>query len=167
MESWRLLNEADPATAQALLRRCCGSLRWVERMIERRPFGSEAALLAAAREEWLSLGEADWLEAFAHHPRIGDRDSLRARFPETHQLSAQEQAGVAAAGSDVLSALALANREYEARFGFIFIVCASGKRADEMLELLRNRLNNDRDAELRTAAEEQAKITALRLRSLQ
>lgn len=132
-------------------------------MMARRPFGRDARLLAAARIEWFGLTEADWLEAFAHHPRIGDRASLEARFPATHDLSSREQAGVATARAEVLDALADANARYLERFGFIFIVCASGKSADEMLGLLSERLANDRAAELRIAAEEQAKITALRL----
>ena len=129
----------------------------------RRPFGTNAALHAAAREVWFALGEDDWREAFGHHPKIGDRVSLESRFPRTHDLSATEQAGVASARADTLDALAEANATYLERFGFIFIVCATGKTAEEMLQLLRDRLSNDRATELRIAAEEQAKITALRL----
>ena len=132
-------------------------------MLVRRPFGSDGALKTAARDEWLALGEADWLEAFSHHPKIGDRAALAARFPATHDLSAREQSGVNAAGADVIDELARANQTYLDRFGFIFIVCATGKSAVEMLQLLRDRLGNDRATELRIAAEEQAKITALRL----
>lgn len=146
-----------------MLSRACGAHRWVERMVALRPFGSDAALLRAAREAWFALGEADWLEAFSHHPRIGDRAALAARFPATHDLSAQEQSAVAAAHADVIDALAAGNDAYYARFGFIFIVCATGKGAEEMLALLRDRLPNDRATELKIAAEEQAKITALRL----
>ena len=132
-------------------------------MLARRPFGSDGALKAAARDEWLALGEADWLEAFSHHPQIGDRAALAARFPATHDLSAREQSGVNAASAKVIDELAQANATYLDRFGFIFIVCATGKSAVEMLQLLRDRLGNDRATELRIAAEEQAKITALRL----
>jgi len=131
--------------------------------MERRPFGNDARLLRTARIEWFGLTEADWLEAFSHHPQIGDRASLAARFPATHDLSAKEQAAVAQAHDDVLSALAEANATYHERFGFIFIVCATGKTAEDMLALLRARLSNNRATELRIAAEEQAKITALRL----
>lgn len=150
---------------EAVLRRACGSSTWVERMLARRPFPSQAELLKAARDEWFALGEADWLEAFSHHPKIGDRASLEKRFPATHDLSAKEQSGVSAAREDVINALAIDNETYVKRFGFIFIVCATGKSAEEMLKLLRDRLNNDRATELRIAAEEQAKITALRLRA--
>lgn len=157
------IDALPPEAARALLARACGSTRWVDRMLARRPFGSEAALAHAARVEWFALGEQDWLEAFSHHPRIGDRASLDERFPETHDLSQREQAGVAAARTEVLDALARDNAIYADRFGFIFIVCATGKSAEEMLQLLRDRLSNDRATELRIAAEEQAKITAIRL----
>lgn len=163
MASWQV-DHATPASAREILARACGSTRWVERMIARRPFGTDAKLLAAARVEWFGLTEADWLEAFSHHPRIGDRAALEARFPATHDLSATEQARVGGANAEVIAALADANERYVARFGFIFIVCATGKTAEEMLALLRARLANDRAAELRIAAEEQARITALRLR---
>ncbi len=146
-----------------MLSRACGSSRWVDRMMARRPFRSDARLLFAARNEWFGLSEQDWLEAFSHHPKIGDRSALAARFPATHDLSAKEQAGVGSASEDVITALAQANEDYVARFGFIFIMCATGKGAEEMLQLLRDRLPNDRATELRKAAEEQAKITALRL----
>ena len=129
----------------------------------RRPFGNHARLLFAARVEWFGLTESDWLEAFSHHPRIGDRTTLEAQFPQTHDLSSKEQAGAGTAHEDVLTALAEGNDAYVDRFGFIFIVCATGKSAEEMLAILRERLPHDRPTELRIAAEEQAKITALRL----
>jgi 2-oxo-4-hydroxy-4-carboxy-5-ureidoimidazoline decarboxylase len=154
---------ASEADARAMFSRACGSSRWINRMMARRPFGRDARLLMAARAEWFSLGEADWLEAFAQHPQIGDRAALAARFPNTHELSSKEQAAVAAAHADVLTALAEGNQAYADKFGFIFIVCATGKSAEEMLVLLRERLTHDRATELRIAAEEQAKITALRL----
>jgi len=163
MERWQELDSADPADALATLAACCGSSRWAGRMVARRPFGSRDALLNAAADEWWALAPDDWLEAFSHHPRIGDRASLAARFPATHHLSAREQAAVGDATDDVLTALADANQAYVDRFGFIFIVCATGKTANEMLELLRERLPNDRDTELGIAAEEQARITELRL----
>ena len=138
----------------------------VDEAPKRRPFGSGGALVAAAREEWFGLGRADWLEAFGHHPKIGDRDSLRQRFARTAHLSEREQAGVDGAPDDVLEALAAGNREYERRFGYIFIVCASGKPAVEMLNLLQHRLQNPPEAEIHIAAEEQAKITEIRLMRL-
>ena len=163
MERWRRIDAATADEARALLRVCCGSERWVERMTARRPFESPDAVLSAAREEWFSLTPDDWREAFTHHPRIGDRDGLRAKFASTRDLSEREQAGVTGAAEDVLGALLEGNRDYEARFEFIFIVCASGKSAEEMLALLNARLTNDPAAEIRIAAEEHAKICELRL----
>src|SRR5262245_7956827 len=113
MEPWRRLDAASGDEARALLRRCCGATRWIEGMLARRPFASTPALLAAAREVWLALDRDDWVEAFAHHPKIGDRDSLRQRFASTAHLSEREQAGVSGASEDVLDALAEGNRDYE------------------------------------------------------
>jgi 2-oxo-4-hydroxy-4-carboxy-5-ureidoimidazoline decarboxylase len=166
MEPWRRLDEADPVDARDLLRACCGSTAWVERMVARRPFGDRPSLLAAARAEWLALGEEDWREAFAQHPKIGDRAALERRFAATRYLSEEEQKGVDGAGEDVLTALADGNRFYEQTFGYIFIVCASGRSAREMLALLRARLENEPATEIRVAASEQADITALRLDGL-
>ena len=162
MESLRV-DEVSPEEAGELLRRACGAPRWVERMLARRPFGSREALLGAARAEWFSLAPADWRQAFADHPRIGDREALARRFPSTHQLSSREQAGIAGASEDVLTELADANDAYLRKFGFIFIICAAGLDATTMLTQLRDRIDNDPERELRIAAEEQAKITALRL----
>jgi 2-oxo-4-hydroxy-4-carboxy-5-ureidoimidazoline decarboxylase len=160
------LNALPPADARAALLRCCGSRRWADALLARRPFASTADLLAAADEVWAGLDRADWLEAFAAHPRIGDLDGLRKKFAATADWSAGEQAGVAGAGEAVLRELAEGNRRYEERFGHIFIVCATGKTAAEMLRLLRERLPNAPAAELAVAAAEQAKITRLRLEKL-
>jgi 2-oxo-4-hydroxy-4-carboxy-5-ureidoimidazoline decarboxylase len=162
MESWQWLDRARAAEAAAWLRSCCGATRWVERMLARRPFGSADTLQRAAGQEWFSLTREDWLEAIGHHPRLGDRDALRARFSGA-ALSAAEQSSVTAAPDAVLDELADANRRYESRFGFIFIACATGQSADMILGLLKARLHNDPDTELRIAAEEIAKINALRL----
>jgi 2-oxo-4-hydroxy-4-carboxy-5-ureidoimidazoline decarboxylase len=164
MEPFQRIDEASPETARGLLRSCCGSTRWVERMLALRPFGTTASMLSAARREWFALTRADWTEAFSHHPKIGDRESLRARFPATHQLSEREQAGMRAASDQTIDALAHGNAAYERRFGYIFIVCATGKSAGEMLDLLTARLQNDPVIEERIAAEELAKITELRLK---
>jgi 2-oxo-4-hydroxy-4-carboxy-5-ureidoimidazoline decarboxylase len=166
MAAWQRLDSVDESEARRLLTTCCGSRAWVERMLAQRPFGSEERLLTAAREAWFALAPDDWQEAFRHHPKIGDRAALAARFPHTAHLSADEQRGVAGAADDTLDALADANRLYEQRFGYIFIVCATGKTADTMLALLRERLANDPDDEIRVAAEEQSKITELRLRRM-
>ena len=135
-------------------------------MADRRPFGSDESLMAAAREEWLALAPTDWLDAFAQHPRIGDRSELERRFAEAGRLASQEQRGVQGASAQVLDELAAANREYERRFGHIFIICATGRSADEMLAALRARLANDPQDELYIAAAEQAKITEIRLRGV-
>ena len=165
MEPWRRLDEATASNARLLLGRCCGSSRWIEGMMARRPFGSSVALLGAARSVWESLDQADWIDAFSYHPQIGERDS--AAPAATRELSQREQAGVADATSDTRVALEEANREYAQKFGYIFIVCATGRSAESMLADLRRRLQNDAETEIHIAAEEQARITALRLEALQ
>lgn len=161
------LNALSEAAAAQALEVCCGSRRWVAGMLERRPFASEAALRDAANTVWAGLEPSDVLEAFAHHPRIGeDLAKLREKFARTAHLASGEQASVSEADSSTLEALRDANRAYEARFGFIFIVCATGKSAREMLDLLNQRLANDPELELRVAASEQARITQLRLSKL-
>jgi 2-oxo-4-hydroxy-4-carboxy-5-ureidoimidazoline decarboxylase len=160
------LNAMPSEDARAALLRCCGSRRWVEGIVARRPFASAAELFAAADEAWAGLGRDDWLEAFAAHPRIGDLDSLRKKFAMTADWAAHEQSGVAGAGDDILRRLADGNRRYEERFGYIFIVCATGKSAAEMLDILLRRMKNAPAEELAIAAAEQAKITRLRLEKL-
>jgi 2-oxo-4-hydroxy-4-carboxy-5-ureidoimidazoline decarboxylase len=161
------LNQAPQAEAAAALFRCCGCAGWARAVSEARPFGSEAALLEAAEREWSRASREDVLEAFSHHPRIGDREALKARFPGTHAWSAGEQSAAAAtADESVIDDLAEANRAYERKFDHIFIVCATGKTASEILSLVRERLGNDPDTELSVAAGEQMKITKLRLGKL-
>ena len=152
------LNEISAAEAVHTFLGCCGSLEWATRMNELRPFGSVEIVLDAADREWLRLGEMDWLEGFAAHPRIGERsDSL---------TSQREQAAVYAAGDVIARALAKANAEYDKRFGFIFIVFATGKTPEQILEILNKRLTNPRDVEIRNAVAEQMKITRNRLQRL-
>jgi 2-oxo-4-hydroxy-4-carboxy-5-ureidoimidazoline decarboxylase len=146
--------------------RCCGSSRWADGMARARPFKNAAAVYAEAGWLWSQTGPDDWQEAISHHPRIGDVSKLRERFKATGAWSEQEQKGVQGAGDEVLHALADANREYEARFGFIFLICATGKSAQEILEHVKDRLNNPPALELRIAAGEQAQITRLRLEKL-
>jgi 2-oxo-4-hydroxy-4-carboxy-5-ureidoimidazoline decarboxylase len=160
------LNALDAPAAARELRRCCGSRRWVDRMTAARPFDSAEAMAATADAVWWSLDRADWLEAFAAHPRIGEIGSGGLSGSHESGWAAREQAGVASAPASVHERLAAANREHDARFGYIFIVCATGKSADEMLAMLEQRLTNDPEAELRIAAEEQRKITQLRLSKL-
>ena len=160
------LNMLPVEEAEAVFLRCCGAMPWARQMTARRPFADPAALFAAADEIGAGLSRDDWLEAFAHHPRIGDLESLRTRFANTRAWAAGEQAGAASASEEVLHALAEGNRVYEERFGYIFIVCATGKSAGEMLGLLHARLPNAPTAELHVAAEEQHKITRLRLEKM-
>jgi hydroxyisourate hydrolase len=153
------LNGLDDAAAVRELLRCCGSTRWAHEMAGARPFASMDAMTAAADTISAGLDRADWLEAFSAHPQSGSSGS-------SGDWSAAEQAGAASASSDVLARLSEANREYEARFGYIFIVCATGKSAEEMLRLLEGRLDNDPLIEIRIAANEQRKITHLRIAKL-
>lgn len=145
------------------LRQCCVSTRWIEQMEQARPFSNADQLYQRAQQIWEQLSLPDYLEAFEGHPKIGDISSLKAKYASTKALASGEQAGAASASETVLQALAQGNAAYEKRFGFIFIVCASGKSAAEMLQLLQQRLDNDIDTELKIAAGEQAKITRLRL----
>ena len=152
------INALSPSGAREAFTRCCGSQAWVEGMLARRPFASSDALFAAADAIWAGLDRADLLEAFAHHPAIG---AAGARG-----FAARERAQVAQASATTLEELETLNRRYRERFGFVFLVCATGKSADEMLALLRARIDNPADVELRVAAGEQAKITRLRLEKL-
>jgi OHCU decarboxylase len=160
------LDELPAARAAELLRSCCGAARWVAAMVARRPFHTVDAALDEAEDVWWSLGPDDWLEAFAHHPRIGERLGAELQDARGAAWSAGEQSGADHAAADVQSALAEANRAYERRFGHIYIVCATGRSAEEMLAIAQARLANDAETELRIAAGEQAKITRLRLQKL-
>jgi len=145
---------------------CCASSRWVEDMYSLRPFSGMNDLMDKADKAWQSTGEEDWLEAFSHHPKIGDLESLEKKFKSTKELAGLEQSSVKTATSDTLQALADGNEEYEKKFGYIFIVCATGKSAEEMLNILNQRIVNSREDELRIAAKEQHKITKLRLQKI-
>jgi 2-oxo-4-hydroxy-4-carboxy-5-ureidoimidazoline decarboxylase len=160
------LNRIPEPEARLELERCCGAVAWVARMCAARPYASVEELHIRAEQAAVLLGPDDWREAFAHHPRIGDVASLRARFPATAGWAASEQRGAAAASDEVLEALAEGNRAYEERFGYIFIVCATGRSADEMLALLRGRLDHSAAVEFGIAVGEQMKITRLRLEKL-
>lgn len=141
----------------------CGSTRWAGIVAECAPFGDRDELHAAADEAFDQLDTDDWLEAFAHHPRIGDVQSLRERFAASGALSEAEQAGLEGAGEDVVAQLADGNERYEAQFGFVFLIRAAGRTAGEMLEQQRARLGNDRETELAVAAQQQREITHLRI----
>ena len=147
---------ADP---ERDLRSCCGSSKWIEAVAKARPFADWRELITAADRIWSSLGADDWKEAFHAHPRIGEKKS-GARW------TSDEQSGTRSASNETMNALAQGNRDYEQKFGHIYLVCATGRSADQMVENLRERLKNDATTELRVAAEEQRKITALRLEKL-
>ena len=160
------LNSLPDGEAAIALRRCCAAEAWVLALVNARPFTSIEQLLKKAEDVWWNLHEGDFMEAFSAHPKIGDVSSLRAKYADTHALAANEQQGAHQADDSVLEALATGNKAYEEKFGFIFIVCATGKSAEEMLTLLQQRLPNSHVQEVRNAAENQALITAIRLNKL-
>lgn len=148
------------------LTKCCGSSAWVQQMLAFVPADDMVELLEDAEEQWWKCSKDDWKEAFAHHPKIGDVESLKKKFASTAVWASGEQGGVQSASEETLKALADGNRLYEEKFGYIFIVCATGKSADEMLQLLQERLMNDPEQEIEIAADEQNKITKLRIEKL-
>jgi OHCU decarboxylase len=160
------LNSLTSVAADEEFLKCCGSTRWAREMTGARPFASLEELCEKADAVCESLNEEDWLEAFRAHPKIGGKNAATDQSRQAQSWSAEEQSGVANAASETVHELAQQNRDYEARFGFIFIVCATGKSPEEMLTILQSRMSNDRQDELRIAAEEQRKITRLRLEKL-
>ena len=165
MSAAALLDALSESEARDALHRCCGSRAWVEGMLGARPFRSEAALLEHAERIWSTLEEGDWREAFAAHPRIGARN-LDAAPASTREWSREEQSGMERAPDPVRRALEEGNARYEARFGHVFLICATGRSSEEMLAALESRLGNAPEEELRIAAAEQGKITRLRLEKL-
>jgi OHCU decarboxylase len=152
-------NTLSREECEAALLLCCSSPRWAAAMQRMRPFHTEAALLDAAADVWRALSHADWLRSFAAHPKIGERGPVS-------RWSSQEQASVATADDDVLEELAAVNPEYEARFGYVFLICATGRTAEEILAELKRRIENPPATELQEAAAEQERITAIRLGKL-
>lgn len=160
------LNNAPKETAESAFLSCCGSPRWAQKMVAARPFADIAILLNQAKEIWQNLETEDWLEAFAAHPKIGAKSGVPHQSAQSAEWSSNEQSDTQSATDSVQTALEEANRLYETKFGFIFIVCATGKSAEEMLEICQERLSNDSDTEIRLAADEQRKITEIRLKKL-
>jgi 2-oxo-4-hydroxy-4-carboxy-5-ureidoimidazoline decarboxylase len=158
---WNILPQA--AAVNEILP-CCGSIAWADEMVALRPLPDEGTLLTASDEIWRGLTEADWLEAFRSHPRIGESRAPKTASHQSAFWSEQEQRSVAGADDSIKLALAEGNREYERKFNRIFIVCASEKSSRQILEILRRRLENDDQIELREAAEEQRQITQIRLK---
>lgn len=165
-QSLARLNELTAEPAEAEFLKCCGSTKWAREMTAARPFATAPELFARADDISSSLEDEDWLEAFRAHPKIGEQKAATVQSHQEQTWSAQEQSGVADASGATIAQLAERNREYEDRFGFIFIVCASGKSPDEMLAILNSRIDNEPQTELRIASEEQRKITRLRLEKL-
>jgi 2-oxo-4-hydroxy-4-carboxy-5-ureidoimidazoline decarboxylase len=161
LDRWNVL---APAEAAAEILPCCGSSQWANILTQQRPFADAALLFAASDQVWAQLDPADWNEAFRSHPRIGEKKAPESATLRSAQWSGREQAGVVTAGVDVQEQLKRANAAYEARFGRIYIVCATGKSAEEMLAILERRLDNNDEAELHEAVEQQRQITQLRLR---
>lgn len=160
------LNSLPANEAEVELGKCCGSTKWASRMAAERPFANAKQLVMLADRIWWSLEPVDWLEAFASHPRIGEKRTARATAAEAQRWAAQEQSGAQNAAQETMRLLAELNREYEKKFGYIYVVCATGKSSEEMLATLRERLPNDAETELNIAAREQALITKLRLGKL-
>lgn len=165
-QSVKRLNELPADQAEAEFLKCCGSTRWAKQMVAARPFPSAGALLAKADEVCWSLNEEDWLEAFRAHPKIGETKAAAAQSEQSQHWSAQEQSRAQQASAETKAALADGNLKYENRFGFIFIVCAAGRSSEEILSLLNSRIQNERATEIKIAADEQRKITRLRLEKL-
>jgi 2-oxo-4-hydroxy-4-carboxy-5-ureidoimidazoline decarboxylase len=148
------------------LSKCCGSSAWVNKMLVFFPADDLVELLEDAEEQWYKCNETDWKEAFEHHLKIGDIESLKKKFASTAQWASDEQSAVSHASQQTIEALAEGNRLYEEKFGYIFIVYATGKSAEEILTILQTRLQNSPEVEIEIAADEQNKITKLRLEKL-
>ena len=161
LERWNSLDEIEAARE---ILPCCGSQAWAEALATGRPFADTASLLDAGSKVWCTLPETDWMEAFNSHPLIGERNAQATATEASLHSSVQEQSVAISADQATKLALAEANRGYEQRFGRIFIVCASGRTAQEILTMLKRRMKNDDATELREAAEQQRQITLLRLR---
>ncbi|HST51486.1 MAG TPA: 2-oxo-4-hydroxy-4-carboxy-5-ureidoimidazoline decarboxylase [Pyrinomonadaceae bacterium] len=160
------LNNMTADEKRAALLACCGSTRWAEEVSALLPMWDVVQLLIIGERIWGELAREDWLEAFRAHPRIGEKKAEAEVSEAARRWSDGEQSRASAASQETLDALAGANREYEEKFGFIFIVCATNRSAEQMLSHLRERMKNDEETEIRIAAEEQWRITELRIKKL-
>lgn len=160
------INFLSEATVSLELQKCCGSWNWVQKMLAKRPFESENDLQMAAENCWESCTESDVLEAFSHHPKIGNTTENAQKVSSTLHWAGEEQSAVKLAEKLTLTALEKGNETYEKKFGYIFIVFATGKSAAEMLSLLEQRIPNSPGVEIEIARKEQMKITLLRLNKL-
>lgn len=160
------LNQASRAQTRKALLDCCGSKKWADEMLRQMPFASAELMLDAADAAWAVLGRKDWVEAFRHHPPIGGGAAKAKQSPKARKWSAGEQAAAQSSSRETLAMLAAANRAYESAFGHVFLICAAGKSSEELLQSLQRRLGNDPETESRIVAEEQRKITRLRLEKL-
>ena len=165
-QSLTWLNRLSAGDAESEFLKCCGSIAWARAMAQARPFASHKEVFTKAEQVAAELKTEDWLEAFRAHPKIGEQKAAKSQTEQEQRWSAQEQSAVHAASVDTITELTSRNREYEARFGFIFIVCATGKSPAEMLAILQQRIDHDPETELQLAAQEQRKITLLRLEKL-
>ncbi len=159
LAAWNAASRADALEAMLA---CCGARRWAEAMVEKRPMQNIVALSEEADRAWTTMKDGDLIEAFACHPRIGER-TRGHMATQSAVWSRQEQSSADAADAHVMTELAALNELYEQRFGFTYIVCATGKSAEEMLAILKRRLESDRALELREAAEQQRLILQIRL----
>lgn len=157
-------NALEEDAAAAVILPCCGSRRWARELAQARPFADDQELIERSGAIWRGLAPVDWDEAFRTHPRIGERKAMEAATQQSAAWSREEQSGVSQTDAEIRVALERGNRFYEERFGRVFLVCATGKSAAEMLSMLERRLNNDPQTELREAVEQQRQITQLRLR---
>lgn len=160
------LNSLGASEATEEFLKCCGSRNWATQMAKSRPFASLDQLSSRAVEIWWTLETVDWLESFRSHPKIGVKKTANEVSSQSRSWSEQEQSGVQSSATQTLAELARLNEEYELKFGYIYIICATGKSSEEMLAILRTRIRNDAETEIRVAASEQQKITEIRLRKL-
>jgi len=160
------LNSLQTAKLQQELFKCCGSTKWSKELAACFPFDNIEGLMYCSDKIWAKCSETDFLEAFTHHPKIGDIESLKKKFAITAGLASNEQSAATTASKQTFEELSKGNDDYEKKFGYIFIVCATAKTADEMLDVLFARLSNTKEEEIKIAANEQNKITHLKLNKL-